>query len=158
MEYPWPAAQLVHSWYLFFHLDPRLPEQIAEAAGETYLRWFFEHGSGPGSSPFTDADVAEYARWFTRPGRATAGFNLYRTAFTIDLDPWRADHGRVLDLPTLWIHGLDDPFVPAMVLDLFPHAFTDLWVVRLAGYGYWVPEEVFDLVVGAILEFLSDLG
>ncbi len=156
-EFRWPASQLVHSWYIFLQLDPVLPEQIAEAAGAIYLRWFFEQGSGRRGCPFTDADIAEYARWFTQPGRATAGFNLYRTAFTVDVDHWLADRDRVLDVPTLWIHGMEDPFVPVAVLDMIPPSFRNLRIERLEGCGHWVPEEAPERVVSALRGFLGEL-
>ncbi len=157
-EYKWPASQLIHSWYIFFHLNPVLPEQIAEAAGAAYIRFFFERGSGPEGSPFREADIAEYARWFTQPGRATAGFNLYRTAFQVDVDHWLADRGRVLEQPTLWIHGMQDPFVPAAVLDFFPPGFVNLQIKRLEAIGHWVPEEAPEELTAVLQEFLQDLA
>jgi pimeloyl-ACP methyl ester carboxylesterase len=157
-ERSWSAMQLVHSWYIFLHLDPQLPEQLAEAAGVPYLRWFFEHGSGPEGSPFSDADLAEYARWFTQPGRATAAFNLYRTYATVDIEHWRADRERVLDFPTLWIHGMQDPFVPTTHLNLLPPAFTNLRIEHLDRCGHWVPEEAPEQTASVIYDFLQDLA
>jgi pimeloyl-ACP methyl ester carboxylesterase len=157
LERDWPAAQLVQSWYVFLHLDPGLPERFAEAAGLPYLRWFFEHGSGPRGCPFTEADVTEYARWFTQPGRATAGFNLYRTWATVDVEHWRVDRGRVLSLPTLWIHGMQDPFMRSALLDLLPPVFTNLRVERFQACGHWVPEEAPDRAIVVLQDFLKDL-
>lgn len=154
---PWNVEQLVHSWYLFMHQDPKLPEQFAEQAGEAYLRWFYEHGAGDAGSPFTDADVAEYARWFTAPGRATAGFNLYRTMFTVDAPHWAADAERKLELPTLWIHGAADPFVPAGLTGLLPRAFSNLRVEQFEGCGHWVPEEEPERTAELFLDFLKEL-
>ena len=153
----WSPAQLVHSWYMFLHLDPELPEKIAELAGASYLRWFYEHGSGTKGSPFTDEDVAEYARWFTNPVRATAAFNLYRYYVTVDDEHWLADRDRVLDLPTLWIHGMKDPFVSPANLDLLPAAFSDLRIERFEECGHWVPEEEPERAASVISEFLNDL-
>jgi pimeloyl-ACP methyl ester carboxylesterase len=157
-ERQWTPAQLVHSWYMFFNLDTELPEQIAEAAGIPYLRWFFEHGSGTKGSPFSEADIAEYARWFTQPGRATAAFNLYRYYVTVDDEHWRADRNRVLELPTLWVHGMEDPFVSASNLDLLPAAFPNLRVERFDGCGHWVPEEEPERTASVLIDFLQDLA
>ena len=157
-ERMWSPAQLVHSWYMFLHLDPELPEKIAEAAGASYLRWFYEHGSGPKGSPFSDEDIAEYARWFTQPIRATAAFNLYRYYVTVDDEHWLADRDRVLDLPTLWIHGMKDPFVPAANLDLLPPAFSNLRIERFEECGHWVPEEEPERAASVISGFLQDLA
>jgi pimeloyl-ACP methyl ester carboxylesterase len=156
-ERQWTPAQLVHSWYMFLHLDPVLPEQIAEAAGASYLRWFYEHGSGSNGCPFTDADIAEYARWFTQPIRATAAFNLYRYYVTVDDEHWRADRGRVLDVPTLWVHGMQDPFVHAANLDLLGPAFTNLRIERFEESGHWVPEEAPEHLASVLRDFLQDL-
>ena len=157
LERDWPAVQLVHSWYIFLQLNPQLPEQIAEAAGVPYLRWFFEHGSGRRGCPFTAEDVAEYARWFTQPGRATAGFNLYRAWATVDVEHWRADSERILSLPTLWIHGMQDPFVSSAWLDLLPRAFKKLRVERFEECGHWVPEEAPERTTEVLQDFLKDL-
>jgi len=157
-ERPWSPEQLVHSWYLFLQLNPDLPERIAEGAGAHYLRWFYEHGSGPAGSPFSDDDVAEYTRWFTQPERATAAFNLYRDYARVDDAHWRADHGRVLELPTMWVHGLQDPFVPLANLDLLPAAFANLRIERLDGCGHWVPEEAPDRLERVLVDFLRDLA
>jgi pimeloyl-ACP methyl ester carboxylesterase len=157
-ERPWMPEQLVHSWYIFFHLNPELPERIAEAAGESYIRWFFEHGSGVDSNPFSIEDVAEYARWFTQPGRATAAFNLYRTYATVDVDHWLADRERVLDVATMWLHGMQDPFVRATTLTLLSPAFINLRIERLEECGHWVPEEAPDKTAALIYDFLQDLA
>ena len=152
----WSPAQLAHSWYMFLHLDPVLPEKIAEAAGASYLRWFYEHGSGSKGSPFSDADIAEYARWFTQPIRATAAFNLYRYYVTVDDEHWRADRGRILDMPTLWVHGMQDPFVHASNLDLLPPAFTNLRIERFEESGHWVPEEAPEELSKVLFDFLQN--
>lgn len=153
-ERPWPPSQLIHSWYIFLQQDTTLPEKIAEACGEDYLRWFFEHGSGSGGSPFSDEDIKEYTRWFTQPGRATAGFNLYRMMSTVDVEHWLADRHRQLDIPTLWIQGMEDPFVPPSRLEALESVFTNLRVERLQGCGHWVPEERPQETAAVLLDFL----
>jgi pimeloyl-ACP methyl ester carboxylesterase len=156
-ERSWSFTQLCHSWYLFFHLDPWLPEQIAQLAATPYLRWFYEHGSGDKGSPFTDTDIAEYARWFSQPLRATAGFNLYRAHATTDVEHWLADSTHVVTLPALWIHGMCDPFIPSAHLDLLPKWFTNAKIERIDGCGHWVPEEEPEVVARLIRGFLEDV-
>ena len=149
--------QLLTSWYIFLHQQPDLPERLVERAGDVYLRWFLEHGSGRGGSAFGEDDVREYLRTFMEPGRATAAFNLYRTMFTVDADDWQHDASRWFDLPTLWIHGTADPFIPPQALDVLPRAFTNLRVERFEGIGHWVPEEAPDRTAASIGDFLGDL-
>lgn len=156
-ESSWPARQLLHFWYVFFHMVPELPEVLAERAGERYLRWGFGRGTAEGNAPFTDADVAEYARWFTAPGRATAGFNLYRT-WPEDDRAWREDRERVLELPTLWIHGKKDPFVVPDYLDRLPERLPRVRVERFETCGHWVPEERPERTAGVLEAFLDELG
>lgn len=156
-ERPWPVSQLVHSWYIFLQQDTTLPEQIAEHCGAAYLRWFFEHGSGSSGSPFNDDDIAEYARWFEQPGRATAGFNLYREMATTDVDHWLTDRDRRLELETLWIQGMEDPFVPPSRLETLDTVFTNLRIERFPGCGHWVPEERPQQTAEVLIDFLGDL-
>jgi haloacetate dehalogenase len=148
--------QMYHSWYMFFHQDPKLPEQIADQAGEALINWFFEHGSGDEGSPFTEEEVAEYASKF-KGERATAHFNCYRSMFTVDAPHWAEDADRKLDMPTLWIQGEKDPFVNAEWTKLLPQAFRHLRVEVFEGCGHWVPEEQPERLANVVLEFLDSL-
>jgi pimeloyl-ACP methyl ester carboxylesterase len=109
-------------------------------------------------SPFSEADIVEYARWFTQPGRATAGFNLYRTYATVDVEHWHTDRERILDLPTLWVHGMQDPFVPAGHLNLLSSTFTNLRIERFEECGHWMPEEAPERTASVLHDFLRELA
>ncbi|HEU4702829.1 MAG TPA: alpha/beta hydrolase [Conexibacter sp.] len=147
------VEQLHHSWYLWMHQDPVLPEQIADRAGDALVRWFLEHGSGERGSPFTDEEVEEYASRF-KGERATAQFNCYRTVFTVDAPHWAADADRRLDLPTLWIKGGQDRF-NADWQQYVPLAFAHLRIEVFEGCGHWIPEEEPERLAKLMLEFLD---
>jgi pimeloyl-ACP methyl ester carboxylesterase len=150
------VEQLHHSWYMFMHQDPKLPEQIAAQAGFDFVNWFFEHGSGDAGSPFSEAEVSGYASRFTGD-RATAHFNCYRNMFTVDPPHWAEDADRKLDLPTLWIQGDKDPFVNAEWVKLLPQAFNDLRVEIFEGCGHWVPEEQPERLISTMKDFLRSI-
>jgi len=60
-------------------------------------------------------------------------------------------------MPTLWIHGMEDPFVPAARLALLPDSIPNVRIQRFENCGHWVPEEQPAKLSQSILEFLGDL-
>lgn len=150
------AAQMIHSWYVFFFQHQPLAEQVAAAAPEALLGWFFAHGGAGGRNPLTEQEMAEYMRCFKQPGTATAVFSYYRTMI-VDAAHWAEDRERRLSLPTLWIHGREDPYVPISVTEPLPRHFENLQVRVFDGCGHWVPEEKPEETAALLLEFLDGL-
>jgi pimeloyl-ACP methyl ester carboxylesterase len=156
MGFPMDAGQMLHSWYIFFFQHPDLPERVAAAAPEALLGWFFAHGGAGGRSPLKPGEMVEYLRCFSQPGAAAAGFNYYR-AMLVDGAHWAEHRGRRLALPTLWIHGREDPYVPVTTTEPLPRYFENLRVEIIDGCGHWVPEEKPKKTAALLLEFLAGL-
>jgi haloacetate dehalogenase len=142
-------------WHWFFLIQPAfVPERMIGADAEFYLRKKMGEGSA-GMSPFTAEAWAEYLRCFT-PGTIHASCEDYRAAFTIDLDHDRADHaaGRKVRAPllALWgAHGVVQRcFAP---LDEWRRVADDVRGRALPS-GHYIPEEVPDLLLEALTEFL----
>jgi pimeloyl-ACP methyl ester carboxylesterase len=57
---------------------------------------------------------------------------------------------RALSLPTLVIHGVDDPLLPIESGADIARAVKGAWLLELNGMGHDLPAELFDLFVGAI--------
>ncbi|MGF6885264.1 pimeloyl-ACP methyl ester carboxylesterase [Nocardia sp. GAS34] len=89
------------SWHIAFQSQPRIPETIAGDHVRQYLAMFYPQVSFGGTafggtsdrSPFTDAEIDEFARTYSRPAALSGGFELYRA---IDKDV----HDTVADPPT----------------------------------------------------------
>jgi len=109
----------------------------------------------------TDAVAPEYARQFAPrfadPDRARAASQVYRTFLLYEYPKWvRGLYGdRRLTTPTLWLHGLSDPFFkPGMFKDITEHA-DDVRVEYLAECGHFPAEECPDLDAAHLRGFFT---
>lgn len=57
---------------------------------------------------------------------------------------------RALTVPTLVIHGADDPLIPAIAGEDIADNVPDSWLLRLRGMGHDLPDALCDLFAGAI--------
>ena len=57
---------------------------------------------------------------------------------------------RELDLPTLVIHGTDDPLMPAICGQDVADNVPDSWFLRINGMGHDLPDQLTDVFVAAI--------
>ena len=93
-------------WHWLFHLQPDLPERLAGADVDGYLRYFFEKWTT--ARQHVDEAVPVYVEAFSKPGALRCGFDDYRA------DPVDAAHddesfaaGHRLDVPLLALWGAD---------------------------------------------------
>ena len=100
----------------------------------------------------TDAVVPQYAAQFAPrfadPARARAASQVYRTFQLYEYPAWvRGRYSdRRLTTPTLWLHGLADPFFkPGMFKDIVDHA-DDVRIEYLEGCGHFPAEECPQMV------------
>ena len=59
-------------WHHLFHQVPDLPEALTVGRERTYLEFFFMNGADQADT-FSDADIAEYVRTYSQPGRCARG-------------------------------------------------------------------------------------
>jgi pimeloyl-ACP methyl ester carboxylesterase len=109
----------------------------------------------------TDAVVPQYAEVFAPrfadPARARAASQLYRTFQLYEYPRWvrglYAD--RRLTTPTLWLHGVQDPFFkPGMFKDIVDHA-DDVRIAYLPDCGHFPAEEQPALVAEHLRAFFA---
>jgi pimeloyl-ACP methyl ester carboxylesterase len=107
----------------------------------------------------TDAVVPEYAAQFaprfSDPARGRAASQVYRTFQLYEYPRWvrglYAD--RRLTTPTLWLHGISDPFFkPGMFRDIVDHA-DDVRIEYLPDCGHFPQEEQPALVAEHLRDF-----
>jgi pimeloyl-ACP methyl ester carboxylesterase len=107
----------------------------------------------------TDAVVPQYAEHFAPrfadPARGRAASQVYRTFQLYEYPRWvrglYAD--RRLTTPTLWLHGISDPFFkPGMFADIVDHA-DDVRIEYLPDCGHFPQEEQPALVAEHLREF-----
>lgn len=164
LDYPLPGPALsakkyrTFSWHLSFHDQPDIPETLIGDEVRAYLSAFYPQvafggaafGGTRTSSPFSPAEIDEYARTYRRPQVLSGGFELYRT-----LDEDERDNKAIAptDVPTLLMTA--EGGVPATKPTLAP-LFTDLRrAVEVPGSGHWLPEENASFVTRQLLRFLD---
>jgi pimeloyl-ACP methyl ester carboxylesterase len=97
----------------------------------------------------------EFAPRFADPARARAASQVYRTFQLYEYPAWvRGRYSdRRLTTPTLWLHGLSDPFFkPAMFQDIVEHA-DDVRIEYLPDCGHFPAEEQPELVAEQLRAF-----
>ena len=102
-------AQLRRSWYLFFFQFPWLPEFVLRRRDWALLVGVLRDTSRPGI--FSEPDLEQYKKSWSRKGALTAMLNWYRAAllrpskFAVDPEASR------VKVPALLIWGKNDQFV-----------------------------------------------
>jgi pimeloyl-ACP methyl ester carboxylesterase len=100
--------------------------------------------------------AAQFAPRFADPARARAASQVYRTFQLYEYPRWvrglYAD--RRLTTPTMWLHGLSDPFFkPGMFKDIVEHA-DDVRIEYLPDCGHFPQEEQPRQVADLMIDFL----
>jgi pimeloyl-ACP methyl ester carboxylesterase len=148
------------SWHIAFHSQPEVPEAMVADDVREYLAMFYPQvsfggtafGGTSGRSPFTDAEVDEFARTYGRPEALSGGFELYRS---LDQDVRDTTAAAPVDTPTLLLtaQGQLDA-VRATTASRITN------VVRAADVphaGHWLVEENPEFVVTELFRFLDGL-
>jgi pimeloyl-ACP methyl ester carboxylesterase len=143
-------------WHWLFHLQPDLPERLAGADVEGYLRYFLEKWTyaREGLDP---SAIAEYVRAFSQPGALRCGFDDYR-AHPVDAEHDEADHaaGNRLRMPLLALWGADGVMGTTLpILDLWREYADDVRGRALERCGHFLPEERPGEVVDELRTFLA---
>jgi len=146
-------------WHWLFHLQPDLPERLAGADVEGYLRYFLERWTyaREGLEP---SAIAEYVRAFSQPGALRCGFDDYR-ADAVDSRHDEEDHaaGRRVAQPLLALWGAEGVMGTTLpILDLWREYADDVRGRAVERCGHFVPEERPDEVVEELRAFLAGAG
>ncbi len=165
LDYPLPgpglsAAQYESfSWHIAFHDQNTFPEAVVADDVREYLALFYPYAAyggtsfgGPGAeSPFTDAQVDEFARTYSRPQVLTGGFELYRTLEQDERDNVAA---APINVPTMLMtaEGLLASARPVVE----PRIARITRAVEVPGAGHWLMRENPEFVTAELLAFLGD--
>ncbi|MFD4434111.1 alpha/beta fold hydrolase [Nocardia sp. NPDC058497] len=145
------------SWHIAFHSQQQVPEAVVGDNVRDYLALFYPQVSFGGTAfggtsrrtPFTDAEIDEYARTYSRPENLTGGFELYRA---LDQDVHDSVAAAPTHIPTLLMTAqgqLDQVRASAAArLANIVHA------VDVPNAGHWLVEENPQFVTAELLRFL----
>lgn len=164
LDYPLPGPSLsaqqyrTFSWHLAFHTQEGVPETLVDDDVREYLALFYPQVAyggtsfgGPGAeSPFTDAQVDEYARTYSRPAVLTGGFELYRT---LDEDEQDNIATGPVTVPTMLMTA--EGGLEVTQPTLAPLVRTLVRTVEVPGAGHWLPQENPEFVTSELLTFLA---
>jgi haloacetate dehalogenase len=146
------ATQYFH-WFFLIQPAP-FPETLIGNSAEFYLRSRFLRQE-VGSEVFTREAFAEYLRCFKDPATIHATCEDYRAGATIDLDHAGEDGTRKVRCPllVLWgARGTVGRLEP--VIDRWREQAANVSGRSLPG-GHFLPEEVPEQTLSALLEFLA---
>ncbi|MFD9947300.1 alpha/beta fold hydrolase [Nonomuraea sp. NPDC059023] len=146
------------SWHIAFHSQPKVPETVVGDDVRDYLALFYPQVSFGGTafggtstrSPFTDAEINEYARTYSRPAALSGGFDLYRS---LDKDVGDAKAAKPVRVPALVMSAQGQ--IKAIKATVAPRLTNIVRAVDVPKAGHWLVEENPRFVTKELLRFLA---
>lgn len=159
---PFRRLDLKRGWHMLFFNLPVIPELAFTLAGARLVRLIIRLASARQGVIEQDA-MREYERSLRTLDRQRSAFAYYRTttrAFlraALPIPGRRKPSGptRRVEVPALVVWGMDDPVLPAHLLEGMERSIDDLTVEKLEGVGHFVPEEDPDRLADAIERFVD---
>lgn len=152
---PWDEiVRNPHIWHFAFHAVPRLPEQLVAGHEAAYFAYFQRALSATPEG--TEARAIRHAKAYARSSALHQGFEWYR-AFEQDARDNRADAGRRIDTPTLYLRGAAEPghgldaYLDGLRASGLAHVHGEL----IANSGHFTPEEQPRAVADALRDFIG---
>jgi pimeloyl-ACP methyl ester carboxylesterase len=164
LDYPLPGPALsaeqyrTFSWHLAFHEQEAIPEAVVGDDVRGYLALFYPQvayggvsfGGSGARSPFSAAQVDEFARTYRRPQVLTGGFELYRT---LDEDAKDNIAAPPVTVPTMLMTAAGG--LASTLPTLRPRVRNIVRSVEVPRSGHWLPEENPAFVTTELLRFLG---
>jgi pimeloyl-ACP methyl ester carboxylesterase len=146
------------SWHIALHSQPRVPEAVVGDDVREYLALFYPQVSFGGTafggtsdrSPFTDAEIDEYARTYDRPEALSGGFELYRA---LDEDVRDTTAASPVRVPALLMTAQGQ--LDAIRSTTAPRITDVVRAVDVPNAGHWLVEENPEFVTAELLAFLG---
>lgn len=146
------------SWHIAFHAQPQVPETVVGDDVRAYLALFYPQVSFNGTafggtntrSPFTEAEIDEYARTYSKPSVLKGGFELYRS---LDQDVRDTIAAAPTGVPALVLAAQGQ--ADAIRGTAAPRMTNILRAVDVPDAGHWLAEENPRFVTAELLRFLS---
>ncbi|WP_433323109.1 alpha/beta fold hydrolase [Spirillospora sp. CA-294931] len=146
------------SWHIAFHSQRRVPEAVVGDDVREYLALFYPQVSFGGTafggtsqrSPFTDAEINEYARTYRRPSVLAGGFELYRA---LDKDVRDTKAAAPTRVPTLLMTAQGQ--LAPIRATAAPRMTNIVRAVDVPKAGHWLVEENPRFVTTELLRFLA---
>ncbi|WP_227981570.1 alpha/beta fold hydrolase [Nocardia spumae] len=152
------SAYRTMSWHIAFHSQRAIPETVVGDHVREYLALFYPQVSFGGTafggtsdrSPFTDADIDEFARTYRRPAALSGGFELYRA---LDEDVRDTAAAAPTHVPTLLMTAQGQ--LEAVRATISPRITDIVRAVDVPHAGHWLVEENPEFVTAELQRFLT---
>ncbi|WP_433654364.1 alpha/beta fold hydrolase [Nocardia sp. CA-128927] len=146
------------SWHIAFHSQRRIPEAVVGDDVRDYLALFYPQVSFGGTafggtsdrSPFTDAEINEYARTYSRPEALSGGFDLYRA---LDKDVPDTVAAAPVSVPTLLMTAQGQ--LDGVRATVSPRLTNIVRAMDVPHAGHWLVEENPQFVTTELLQFVE---
>ncbi|WP_050861274.1 alpha/beta fold hydrolase [Enterobacter cloacae] len=149
---PVTADRAWRTWHFAFHVVADLPEFLISGKERGYLEWFLRRKAA-NPLTFSEADLDEYLRIFTREGGLRAGLAYYRAAALSAAQNRALSEQGKLSVPVLALSA-DQGSIPDMASPLRAFAaHVDGRVIPRC--GHFQPEEQPQAVADALSGFFS---
>lgn len=147
------------SWHIAFHSQRQVPEAVVSDDVRDYLALFYPQVSFGGTafggtsdrSPFTDTEIDEYARTYSRPAALSGGFELYRA---LDKDVRDTVAAAPVQDPTLLLTAQGQ--LDAVQTTVAPRMTNIVRAVDVPHAGHWLVEENPEFVTTELMRFLEE--
>ncbi len=127
------------SYHYRFHMVPELPERLIRGRERYYVtRFMCGEELDCQKASIDEALVDEYVRAYSRPGRLTAGLELYR-ALPLDAEANRARAAPKITMPVLALGG--ERGIGTIPLEQFSQVAEDVTGGVVPGADHWVAEQ-----------------
>lgn len=144
-------SQLIKSLYMIFFQIPILPEKILNGRNFKNAAQVLKSSSKKGT--FTESDIKEYKRAWSKSGALTGMLNWYRA---LPLS-WKHISKQKIEVPVKIIWGEKDSFLSKSLAEESLQFINATSVTWINGATHWVNQEEPDVVNKEILEFLNEL-
>jgi pimeloyl-ACP methyl ester carboxylesterase len=147
------------SWHIAFHSQRDVPEAVVGDNVREYLKLFYPQVSFNGTafggtatqSPFSEEEVDEYARTYSKPAVLKGGFDLYRA---LDRDVKDTVEALPVQVPTLLMAAQGQ--AQAIRGTAAPRMTNIVRALDVPNAGHWLVEENPQFVTAELLRFLSE--
>jgi pimeloyl-ACP methyl ester carboxylesterase len=142
------------TWHFSFHGLPDLPEMLIGGRERLYLDWFLRRKTA-NPDAFSDDDITEYLRVFTKDGGLRAGLAYYRAASLSAHQNRELSARGKLTMPILAL-GADQGSIADMAAPLRAYA-EDVRGGVVASCGHFIPEEQPESVARELVSFFGEV-
>ena len=142
------------TWHFAFHALPDLPELLIGGRERQYLDWFLRRKTA-NPDAFSDDDITEYLRVFTKDGGLRAGLAYYRAASLSAHQNRELSARGKLTMPVLAL-GADQGSIADMAAPLRAYA-EDVRGGVVANCGHFIPEEQPEAAARELASFFGEV-